>query len=46
MYLDNEYFLISMCIFILIIYLILPLPKIIFKIDNKKFNIKMHKCKK
>lgn len=43
---DSEVLFSSMCVLILIIYLIVPIPDIIFKIDNKSLNIKVNKCKK
>jgi hypothetical protein len=44
---DNNYFLITLFICILIIYLILPVPKIVFRLnDSQILNIKEAKCEK
>ena len=42
--LNHEYLLGSFCFFILVIYLIIPTPEIVFKINNTLKNIKEHKC--
>lgn len=42
---DHEYLLMTLFLVILIIYLILPLPKIIFKLNNDKLiNIEEVEC--
>ena len=43
---DFEVLFSTLCVFILVIYLIVPNPDIVFKIDNKSLNIKVNKCKK
>ena len=44
---DNNYFLITLFLCILIIYLILPVPKIVFRLNDKQIlNIKEAKCEK
>jgi hypothetical protein len=44
---NNDYLLLTLFLCILVIYLILPLPKIIFKLHNNKvLNIKEEECKK
>jgi hypothetical protein len=43
---NNEYLLFTLFLCILVIYLILPLPKIIFRLHNKVLNIKEEECKK
>jgi hypothetical protein len=44
---DNNYFLITLFICILIIYLILPVPKIVFRLNDEQIlNIKEAKCEK
>jgi hypothetical protein len=45
-FIDNNYFLITLFLCILIIYLILPIPKIVFRLDDKVLNIKESECKK
>jgi hypothetical protein len=42
---NNEYLLMTLFLMILIIYLILPEPKIIFRLNNKIVNIKESMCK-
>jgi len=42
---NNNYLLITLCLMILVIYLILPSPKIIFRLNNKIVNIKESMCK-
>ena len=43
---DNNYLLLTLFFCILVIYLILPLPKIVFRLDDKVLNIKESECKK
>jgi hypothetical protein len=44
---NNEYLLLTLFLCILVIYLILPLPKIIFRLHNNKvLNIKEEECEK
>ena len=44
---NNEYLLLTLFLCILVIYLILPLPKIVFRLHNNKvLNIKEEECKK
>ena len=42
---NNNYLLITLCLMILITYLILPSPKIVFRLNNKIVNIKESMCK-
>ena len=42
--LNDTYFLLTLFLMILIVYLILPIPKIIFRINNKNINIKESDC--
>ena len=43
---NNNYLLLTLFLCILIIHLFLPVPKIVFRLDNKVLNIKEHECKK
>ena len=44
--LNNNYFLITLFLCILVIYLILPVPKIIFRLHNNKVvNVQETSCK-
>ena len=45
-FIDNNYLLLTLFLCILVIYLILPIPKIVFRLDNKVYNIKESECKK
>ena len=46
-FINNEYLLLTLFLCILVIYLILPLPKIIFRLHNNNvLNIKEEACKK
>ena len=44
MKLKYEYLLGSFSLFILIIYLVIPTPEVVFKINNSLKNIKERKC--
>ena len=44
---NNDYLLLTLFLCILVVYLIVPLPKIIFKLHNNKvLNIKEEECEK
>jgi hypothetical protein len=44
---NNDYLMLTLFLCILVIYLILPLPKIVFKLHNNTvLNIKEEECKK
>ena len=43
---DNNYLLLTLFFCILIIYLILPIPKIVFRLNDKVLNIKESECTK
>ena len=45
-FIDNNYLLLTLFLCILVIYLILPIPKIVFRLDDKVLNIKESECKK
>jgi hypothetical protein len=45
-FIDNNYLLITLFLCILVIYLILPIPKIVFRLHNKVLNIKESECTK
>jgi hypothetical protein len=45
-FINNDYLLLTLFLCILVIYLILPIPNIIFRLDNKVLNIKESECKK
>ena len=41
---DNDYLILTLFFCILIIYLTLPLPKIVFRLNDKVLNIKESEC--
>jgi hypothetical protein len=43
---DNNYLLLTLFFCILVIYLILPIPKIVFRLNDKILNIKDSECTK
>jgi hypothetical protein len=45
-FINNDYLLLTLFLCILVIYLILPIPNIVFRLDNKVLNIKESECKK
>ena len=44
MKLNHEYLMGSFSLFILVIYLVIPPPEVVFKINNNLKNIKERKC--
>ena len=45
-FINNNYLLLTLFLSVLVIYLVLPTPNIVFKLDNKVLNIKESECTK
>ena len=45
-FINNDCLLLTLFLCILVIYLILPIPNIVFRLDTKVLNIKESECKK